>query len=127
MRAITSRFILAFGLLLLTSMTASAQLTPLSTWRNDLGSILTVWMVAGTTFSGTFTNFAPGYSCQGIPYPAAGRVYANGAVRFVVNFTNCSTVTTWSGRVIGPRMPTRWVLIYKGRRMTGANLFTRLL
>ena len=126
MKGFASRFFLAAGVLLLTSVAASAQIVPFSWWKNDKGSILSIWTVTGTTFTGTFTNYAAGFSCQGIPYPAAGTVYPNGFVRFSVNFAACNTVTTWWGRVIGPKMPTKWVLIYKGRRMTGADLFTRL-
>lgn len=126
MKAFASRVFLAASLLLLTSMAASAQIVPFSWWKNDKGSILNIWTVTGTTFTGTFTNYAAGFGCQGIPYPAAGNAYPNGAVRIVVNFTACSTVTTWWGRVTGSKMPTKWVLIYKGRRMTGADLFTRL-
>src|SRR5689334_19183010 len=101
MKAFAPRILLASGLLLLSSVGASAQITPFSWWRNELGSDLFIWTVTGSTFTGTFTNHAPGFGCQNIPYPAAGTVAPNGAVRFVVNFTACSTVTTWWGRVTG--------------------------
>ncbi len=125
MKAFASRIFLAACLLLLASVAASAQvLPPLSLWKNDKGSLLTLVPLGGTSVGGVFTNFARGFGCQGIPYPVAGTVLPNGAITFQVNFTGCNTVTTWRGRVMGRRMPTRWILIYNGRRMTGADLFT---
>ena len=118
---------LAFIALLLTSLTASAQvLPPFSSWVNQRGSSLYVGFVNGNQFSGTFINRASGFQCQGIPYPANGMVYPNGAVTFVVNFTNCDSVTTWTGQVKGSQIPTKWILVYKNKPyMRGTDLFTR--
>ncbi|MGY3487827.1 hypothetical protein ACVW1C_005710 [Bradyrhizobium sp. USDA 4011] len=117
-------------LLLATTATAFAQNLPLlSTWKNDGGSILTIWSTSGDTFRGSFTNFAPGFKCQGIPYPAEGSVKSNGAVFLTVTFTDCSTVTNWRGRLVGDQIPTRWKLIYsdseKFHTMYGKNVFIR--
>lgn len=122
-----SRIFLAFIALLLTSLTASAQvLPPFSSWLNQRGSSLYVAFVNGNQFSGTFINRAPGFQCQGIPYPANGAVNPNGAVTFVVNFTNCNSMTTWTGRIKGSQIPTKWILVYKNRPyMRGTDLFTR--
>jgi len=118
---------LAFIALLLTSLTASAQvLPPFSSWVNQRGSSLYVGFVNGNQFSGTFINRASGFQCQGIPYPANGMVYPNGAVTFVVNFTNCDSVTTWTGQVKGSQIPTKWTLVYRNKPyMRGTDLFTR--
>ena len=125
MKAFASRMFLAVGLLFLASVAASAQvLPPLSVWKNQRGSLLTLVPLGGTSLGGVFTNFAPGFQCQGIPYPVTGSVLPNGAITFQVNFVACNTVTTWRGRVNGRQMPTRWVLFYNGRRMTGTDLFT---
>jgi hypothetical protein len=123
-----SQIFLALGILLLTPLAASAQvLPPFSTWQNQRTSTLNVGFVNGNQFDGWFINRAAGFQCQNIPYPATGTILPNGAITFVVNFTNCQTVTTWTGRVIGSQMPTKWVLIYKGvQRMTGSDLFRKL-
>ena len=118
-------------LLLTSSVTALAQNLPLlSTWKNEGGSLLTVWWISGDSFRGTFTNFAPGFQCQGIPYPAVGSVKPNGALLFTVTFTNCNTVTNWHGRLLGNQMPTRWKLVYSDsnghfQKLYGKNLFVR--
>lgn len=127
MKTLVSKVLLIVGILLLGSMSASAQvLAPFSSWQNDKHSILNVgWVAADGVFYGTYINRAQGFKCQNFPYPVNGQVNPNGAITFRVDFWDCSTVTTWTGRVMGPRMPTKWVLIYNGQRMTGADYFTR--
>jgi hypothetical protein len=115
----------AFGILLVTCLAASAQVLPsFSTWENQRTSILNIGLVTGTQFNGFFTNRAPGFQCQNIPYPVEnGTILPNGAITFTVNFAACSTVTTWKGRVIGSQMPTTWVLVHNGVRQKGSDLF----
>jgi hypothetical protein len=126
-----ARVLTTVFLLLATMATAFAQnLPPLSTWKNEGGSILTIWWVSGDSFHGSFTNFAPGFQCQGIPYPAVGSVKPNGAVLLTVTFTNCNTVTNWHGRLLGNQIPTRWKLVYSDsnghfRTLYGKNVFVR--
>jgi hypothetical protein len=126
-----AKMLATFVFLLVASATASAQNLPvLSTWKNDRGSILSIWWVSGDQFKGLFTNFAAGFECQGIPYPAVGRVSPDGSLFFVVTFDKCNTVTTWHGRLNGNQIPTRWGLVYVGpngifQKLSGADLFTR--
>lgn len=126
MKTLGSRVLLIVGILLLGAIPASAQvLAPFSTWVNNRGSILNVgWVAVDGAFGGTYTNNAPGFQCHST-YPVNGIVNPTGAITFRVDFWDCNTVTTWTGRVAGRRMPTKWVLIYNGRRMTGADYFTR--
>ena len=125
---LASHAFVAFVIFLLTSLTASAQVLPsLSTWENQRTSILNVGLVTGNRFSGFFTNRAPGFQCQNIPYPVEnGIILPNGAITFTVNFTACASVTTWKGQVTGSQMPTTWVLVHNGVRQQGRDLFKRL-
>ena len=128
MKRFALQIFLAVGILLSAAETVSAQALPsFSTWLNDKGSTLNVQFVdPNGQFYGFYINRASGFQCQNVPYPVAGTVLPNGAITFVVNFTNCNTLTTWKGRVLGARMPTKWLLIYNGvQRMTGADFFTR--
>jgi hypothetical protein len=127
MKTFASRILLTIGLLLFASMTASAQaLPPFSNWQNDKGSILNVTFVTGNTFAGLFTNRAQGYGCQ-FTYPVDnGTIMPNGNISFSVNFVGCDTVTRWRGHIVGSKIPTKWVLVYKGRKFYGADVFTRL-
>ncbi len=131
MKTFALRVLLVLGVLLVGPATAFAQVLPsFSTWENDKHSILSVGFVNGAQFSGVFINHAAGFQCQNIPYPVTGSVLPNGAITFVVDFTACSTVTTWRGRVMGSRIATKWFLVYRDshggiHRMRGADLFTR--
>jgi Avidin family len=125
------RLLASLFFLIVTSAGAFAQNLPLfSVWKNDGGSVLTVSQVSKHKFRGTFTSYAPGYGCQGIPYPAVGSVSRNGDFSLRVRFAKCASVTTWHGRLRGNQIVTRWKLVYvdlKGRtkRMSGPNFFTR--
>ena|ERR1700730_2614322 len=68
------KLLLVFGFLVGFSGAGIAdQLTAPSLWKNQRGSELRLTAV-GTNGSlrGTFTNYASGFQCQGIPYPIAG-------------------------------------------------------
>jgi len=129
MKRLGSKIFLALGILLLMPLAASAQVLPsFSTWENQRTSTLSVGFVNGDHFDGWFVNRAAGFQCQNIPYPVTGTILPNGAITFVVNFTNCETVTYWKGRVVGSQMPTKWILYYKGiQRMTGEDLFRKIM
>ncbi|WP_442868848.1 avidin/streptavidin family protein [Bradyrhizobium sp. CCBAU 53380] len=120
----------------ITSIPAHAQLPAPSTWVNQRGSLLSIQTLDAPTgtFTGTYVNNAPGFSCQGQPYPVAGVVSA-GKIAFYVNWTapaapNCKTITIWNGRVGDKTIPTAWTLFYVGsdwkfHKMTGRDVFTR--
>ena len=124
------RFLASLFFLVVTSAGAFAHsLPPFSTWQNDGGSVLTVSEVSNHTFRGTFTSYAPGYGCQGIPYPAAGSVSPNGHFSLRVAFPACASVTNWHGRLMGNRIVTKWKLVYADlrghrKRLSGPNIFT---
>ena len=85
-------FILGFVLSLLLASTASAQGLPeQSLWKNTKGSLLLVTKVdtAKNTFSGTFINYAKGYSCAGVPVETTGTVTGTN-VSVVANFEPCA-------------------------------------
>ena len=128
MTRLASHAFVAFGIFLLTSLTASAQVSPsFSTWENQRTSILNVGLVTGNQFGGFFTNRAPGFQCQNIPYPVQnGIILPNGAITFTVDFTACATVTTWKGQVTGSQMPTKWVLVHNGVQQRGSDLFRKI-
>jgi hypothetical protein len=129
MMKLGSRIFLALGILLLTPLAASAQVLPsFSTWVNQRTSTLSVGFVNGNHFDGTFINRAAGFQCQNILYPVTGgTILPNGAITFVVSFTECDTVTIWRGHVAGSQMPTSWILYYRGiQRQTGNDLFKKM-
>ncbi|MBW7970613.1 avidin/streptavidin family protein [Bradyrhizobium sp. BR 10289] len=126
------RILLALFILLGLHSAASAQALPSwSLWQNQRGSTLEVYYVDPSgPFTGTFTNRAPGYQCQGIPYPAQG-ITRGPAVTFAVTFTQCSSHTTWFGTVSGNTMRTNWIMIYTPpvgppQKSTGTDIFTRV-
>jgi hypothetical protein len=110
------RAILGILILVLSVGLAAAQgLPPGSTWANQRGSELLVLSVqADGTFTGQYTNRAPGFGCQDT-YDAGGQVSGN-SIRFAVvwvNYrSNCNSITAWHGRIIGNNMPTSWELAY---------------
>jgi hypothetical protein len=130
MKMFFSKWLIGFTILLFAAATASAQVPPApSTWKNDKGSILNVWSVTGDVVLGQFINQAQGFECQGIPYPAAGRVQYNGKLFFVVTFAKCNSFTIWHGRVNGPQIKTKWTLFYVDKngdpaKLNGADTFT---
>jgi Avidin family len=73
---------------------------------------------------GTFTNYASGFQCQGIPYPITGMT-SPGPTTFTVNFVQCRTVTRWDGTASVFGMPTQWVLRHGGQTETGTDFFFR--
>jgi hypothetical protein len=121
------KLLLVFGFLVGFSGAGIAdQLTAPSLWKNQRGSELRITAV-GTNGSlrGTFTNYASGFQCQGIPYPIAG-ITTPGPTTFTVNFVKCRTVTTWKGSASVFGMPTEWVLRHNGQTQTGSDFFFRV-
>lgn len=112
MRFHGSKFVLLiFALFVFTASTKADPLPSPSVWKNQRGSVLEVWSVVGGAILGEFINNAPGFECQGIPYPAAGRDTPNGLF-FVVTFAKCNSFTRWRGYVRGNQMITNWTLYY---------------
>ena len=120
------KLLLAIGVAFCCQTAALADPLPAgSTWQNQRGSLLNVGAVRGNgSFRGTYINNAPGFQCQGTPYPAIGRTSSAKTV-FRVKFTQCQSVTTWTGTVNGPYMPTSWILIHNGQKQTGQDYFYR--
>jgi hypothetical protein len=124
---VMKKLLLVFGFLIVFSGAGIAdQLTAPSLWKNQRGSELRITAV-GTNGSlrGTFTNYASGFQCQGIPYPIAG-ITTPGPTTFTVNFVKCRTVTTWKGSASVFGMPTEWVLRHNGQTQTGSDFFFRV-
>ncbi|HLI99461.1 MAG TPA: avidin/streptavidin family protein [Bradyrhizobium sp.] len=121
------KLLLAFCVLIGFSGAGFADpLTAPSLWRNQRGSELRITAVGNNgSLRGTFTNYAPGYQCQGIPYPIVGTT-SPGPTTFTVNFVQCRTVTKWNGTASGFGMPTEWVLYYNGQTQTGSDFFFRV-
>lgn len=115
---------------------AQAQIPPFSTWANDRGSLLNVFLVDPSTgaFTGTYLNNAAGFECQGVPYAVSG-VTKWPSVTFTVNWKgflvpDCKSITIWRGRFVGPTLTTKWTLDYVGsdgkfHRLRGTDVFTR--
>jgi hypothetical protein len=124
---VMKKLLLVFGFLVGFSGAGFAdQLTAPSLWKNQRGSELRITAVGKNgSLRGTFTNYAPNYQCQGIPYPITGITTA-GPTTFRVNFVQCRTVTTWTGTAFGFGMPTEWVLRYNGQTQTGSDFFYRI-
>jgi hypothetical protein len=124
---VMKKLLLVFGFLVGFSGAGIAdQLTAPSLWKNQRGSELRITAVGNNgSLRGTFTNYAPNYQCQGIPYPITGITTA-GPTTFRVNFVQCRTVTTWTGTAFGFGMPTEWVLRYNGQTQTGSDFFYRI-
>ena len=126
------RILLALVVLLGFQSLAFAQALPApSLWQNQRGSTLEVYYVdpAGS-FQGQFINQAAGFSCKGMPYPAAGTI-KGAAIIFSVSFVQCTSHTVWYGVVSGNTMKTNWILIYTPpngppQRLQGTDLFTKV-
>lgn len=122
------RLLSAFVFLLGIHAYALAQSFPVpSLWQNQRGSTLQVnWVDPFSGFmQGTFINRAAGFQCRYTPYPALGDARVP-TIGFTVNFTQCNTVTVWTGQVNGNIMPTTWVLTYPGGILRGRDLFRRI-
>jgi avidin family protein len=119
--------LLVISLLLGSSGIAVADPMPApSFWKNQRGSELRIVSVSKNgRISGTFTNYATNYQCQGIPYAAVG-VTSPATTTFAVNFVKCRTVTRWTGTILGLVMSTQWVLRYGGQTDTGYDFFYRI-
>ena len=83
-----------------------------STWKNQRGSIMKVFMVQPNgTFSGLYINNTPGFACQGLPgFPLTGRTSGNKVTFTVVwnnGIQNCNSTTVWYGIDQGTTMPTK--------------------
>jgi len=80
---------------------ASAASAPnlLGSWRNELGSTMTITSFDGTTFGGTYTS-AVSSGGSSVSGSLAGTL-AGDAVGFVVNWKPAfSSVTSWSGLLL---------------------------
>jgi hypothetical protein len=122
------RLFLALFVLLGCQTFAFAQSTlTQSLWKNQRGSTLEVTWVTPSAFGGTFTNHAAGYQCQGIPYLALGTISGDD-VSFKVVFVQCSSATTWTGKIWGGVMKTKWNLLYfpTGQTQQGIDVFRRV-
>ena len=120
---------LPLSLIVLVGLHATALADPLpapSFWQNNRGSQLQIVSVnANGVVRGFFTNYAEGYHCKGIRYPAIGRT-SPAVTIFTVNFVKCRSVTTWTGTVQGGFMPSAWVLRHNGQTQTGSDFFYRI-
>lgn len=117
-------------------LSAHAQIAPFSTWVNERGSVLNVGTVDPGTgaFTGTYTNNAAGFGCQGYPYGVSGNAKGT-AVNFVVNWKDagapdCRSITIWNGNIAGTQLVTRWTLDYVGadwqfHQSRGKDVFNR--
>lgn len=103
MRNSWTRLTLASAIVAATSFApaqAQTKLTSGTSYRNELGSVLTIDSIASNgLMSGTYVT-ATGCSA-GTPQPMTGWYYAGntgGAITFSVNWQGCNSVTSWSGQ-----------------------------
>ncbi len=107
------------------SVSASGQGIPApSEWIGPKGSKLVIQTLDPNSqkLTGTYTNnapeFAPGFGCQGTPYPIDGVIYGHFITWTVVWFyaqnEDCKSITSWSGYYIPGEIRTLWTTIYKG-------------
>jgi Avidin family len=130
MQSFVVRLAIVFSVLMLSGSAFAQSIPAPSFWKNQRGSELSIWSLNGGRFEGVFTNRAPGFACQGIPYPVTGQVTPQGFF-FVVTFAKCNSFTRWYGRVNGSQMPTKWNLYYIGSdgtpgSLAGSDVFTRV-
>jgi avidin family protein len=120
---------LLVSLAVLCGLSSTACADPLSApsfWKNQRGSELRIVSVnAKGEVKGFFTNYAEGYKCKGIKYPAKGRTTPF-VTEFTVNFVKCRTTTIWRGTVQGQNMPTAWTLQHDGQTDAGFDFFYRI-
>lgn len=111
--------IFAAVLILAAAGSAEAACAVEGTWKNKLGSVLTIGKAgADGTFDGTLVNKAEGYSCQNRPFPVRGLCAAD-QISFDVVWKDaeedCRSLTSWTGFVMGNAIITRWTLVYVGK------------
>jgi hypothetical protein len=97
-----------------------------SAWVNQLGSVLHIDSVGSNgQLTGTYVNKAPGFRCQGTPYPVAGWVYGT-AITFTTRWQNpsesCNSITSWTGFYSQGQIKTLWQLVVNGSSNTGQIL-----
>ncbi|MGI9364091.1 MAG: avidin/streptavidin family protein [Rhizobiaceae bacterium] len=113
-----------------------------SSWVNQSGSVASISFTPSSqpgthSVSGIYVNNAPGYRCQGTPYPISGIYYANTqTVSFSVAWFNssedCQSVTGWTGYFNVATSPvvmtTNWNISYltgNGHAISqGSDVFT---
>ncbi len=106
-----------------------------SSWVNQNGSVMSFSLMANGTISGTYVNNAPGFQCQGTPYPLTGFINGN-TIAWSVQWNNanqnCNSVTAWGGYYDANAMMivTNWVLAYQqasggGATQLGKDMFKR--
>jgi Avidin family len=130
-RFVTSRFVATIALLAAATIAAFAQSLPVpSYWLNQRGSEMKLYAIDPQgNFLGVYINHAPGFACQGTPFPLSG--HAIGAlVTFTVVWTNpwqdCHSRTIWRGVVSGTSLPTKWLLLAPhSPPLFGLDLFTQ--
>jgi hypothetical protein len=125
------------GLLLLAlgGAAAAAPIEAGTIWRNDRGSTLVIRSIdADGRLAGDYVNAAPGFPCQGTPFPVIGWL-AGEKIVFSVRWKNasedCGSLTTWAGFIADGVLVTEWSLVRtdpqsgKGMVLHGASRFTR--
>ena len=127
------RLVAAVLVLACTSVAAYAGgLQSWSTWKNQRGSIMKVFLVGPNgTFTGVYINNAAGFACQGLPgFPLTGRTSGTKVTFTVVwnnGIQNCNSTTVWYGVDQGTVMPTKWTLRSPSGTQKGYDLFTAQL
>lgn len=122
--------IVAFFLL---APSAHAQ-TPLtwSVWDNTRTSTMTITWVNPVTgaFVGWYVNNAKDYpQCRGTPYRLHGQTNGQDitwSVLWVNAFENCNnSTTTWTGKIVGNKINSNFVVRWSGGQRAGKDTFTR--
>jgi hypothetical protein len=116
--------------------TAFAQSLSPGSWKNELGSVLTITSVGSNgQLTGTYTT---GVGCDaGQAQPVTGWYYdggtgGGGAISFSVTWLGCSSVASWSGQYDSKtqNFQTLWHLVIAGPPKwdgiyAGTDTFTR--
>jgi len=120
--------LLAFSLLLLTACAGQKDVMKtgtrshawnssslVGTWKNNENSIFQILSVNSSTgvLTGAYTNYAAGYSCQGVAYLATGYT-AGSYITFTVDWLQSATCTesstVWNGSYTKTAMTAAWTL-----------------
>jgi len=108
-------------------------------WVNQVGSVATLYFDTNTgTVTGTYVNNAPGFQCQGTPYPLSGWIlsdFISFSVTWINGAQNCNSVTGWTGYAFQSgntiKLQTNWNLAYQGANgptiQAGQDVFTYVL
>jgi len=114
------------------ALAQTKELVAGSVWRNQSGSLLEIQQInPDMSISGSYINKAPGFQCQGTPYPMAGWIIGS-AISFTVlwdnSYENCNSVTGWSGFYYNGEIETKWNLAVSGARdpkqiLSGEDVF----